>query len=251
MIQAETTASEIVEELLAYLSTGKKYTESDLSLRKLEAKAKALSKVDIREGYILLAACSMLWGNYSDMKNRYQIARDQGLNAEQRLNHALTLSHAGFFKDAAEIVNNAAPSASDPIAAAHKAMMCCQFNLAEQLYEKASKMQLTPAEDNDFHVIPTMSNVAKEAEITDSQTVLIADIAGEVMRSNGVYQKGEADFAIYPKDNGSSDLIVTTFSIAASYEKASEMTFAYAEKLILEGWDKSNFIIRFRGESAE
>lgn len=251
MIQANTTASEIVEELLPYLGSGKKYPENDVQLLKLEAKAKTLSKVDIREGYILLAACSMFRGKFAEMRSRYQIAKEQGLDPGQRLNHAITLSHAGFFIEAVEIVKHAAPALSDPIFAAHKAMMCCQFNLAGTLFDKASKMQLSTQKDSNFHVIPTMVNAAKEALIDDSQAALQAELAGEIMRSNNVYQKGEADFSIYPKDDGGSELIVATLNIPASYDKASDMTFSYAEKLILNGWDKSNFIIRFRGDSVE
>lgn len=250
MIQPSTIASELADELLPFLGSGLKYPADDKNLLILEAKAKQLSKANSRVGYVFLAACSMLKGNFEEMRSRFKIAENQGLEPGSKLNHGITLSHAGFFIEASDLIANAALAMPDPIFAAHKAMSCAQFKLAYDLYNKASKMKLLASEDSDFHAIPGIYAVAKEALVDDTQAAKQADLAGEVMRDNNVYHKGEVDITSCPKDFDDLELIVATFRVPVSYEKASDMNFSYAEKVISKGWEKSNFIIRFCGDTA-
>lgn len=251
MIQANTIASEIIDELLPFLETGKQYSANDSDILKLEAKAKTLSKVDIRDGYILLATCSMLRARYAEMRDRYKTATDQGLDAGKKLNYVICLTHAGFYLEASEILKSSAMSLPDPVFAAHKALMSYQFTLALELYEKALKMQLKPQNDTTFYAIPALQKKAVNGQITDHQTALLSELAGEVMRKNNVYHKGEADLTTFPRDDGQGDVIVATLNVPTSYDIASEMNFSFAEMLVSKGWDDSNFIIRFCGDSSE
>lgn len=247
MIQPQTIASELIDELYHFLKSGKKYSNSDHKLAQLEAKAFLLAKANAGEGYVMLAACSMLKGNFAEMNNRYKIAVNQSLSAVQKLNHATTLCHAGFFSEASEIISDVAHSTADPILVAHKAMMCYQFSLAGELFEKATKMKLSANGDDNFLAIPS---IVSAVNLPDSQILDQVNLAGEIMRKSNVFQKGEADLSISPKDDGQSECVLATFNIPVSFDDASDMNFSFAEQVIKNGWQHNNFIVRFCGDFA-
>lgn len=248
MLNPLTIANELSDSIVLLLRTGKQYSPDDRDLIALEAEAKKLSKVKPAEGYVLLAGCSMLRGDFNQMDQRYQIATNQGIDAGDRLNYATFIRHAGFYSEAAAVVNQAADSLSDPVFSAHKGMMCLNFDVASKMLQKGLRMQVISESSQDYQGILGLINAALAAKLDQSVALKIADLAGEVMRERRVFHKPTSEIGSFHSENEGGTFIVTTFSVPTSYEDASEMTSELADKIFASGIELPNFAIRFRGD---
>lgn len=241
----QTISGEIIDEIMAFLASGQQYGNDDHKLTALEHRAKQLARTDSRDGYIALAAISMLRGDFSEMKSRYVIATNQGLSAEQKLNHATTLAHAGFYTEAAAILNSIVDLVKNPGFAAAKAILCFQFQTAVKLVAKAEAMKLPPLNEIKDPLMG-MSAITKKLGLDDAYLARLADCAGEVLRESKVFYKNLPAFNV-SLVNEDGEFIVATYDVPVSCEKASEMTFSLAEKLFAQGMNVEHFGFRFRG----
>jgi len=248
MPQPQTASNALTDKIVSLLETGSQFKQNDSSLNELEHQSKQLAKANVAEGYIALAAISMLKGNFDEMRSRYAIARNQGLSPGQRLNYATALCHSGFFSEAQDIIKSSLDSLPDPLFAAAKAVMGFQFQLAIEMLAKADRLKLPIPEDfvNFKQIIIEMEDLLTKAGIDNATLVQSADLAGEVMREHHVYFKIMPLFSYSKNDDGVYN-ICTTFFVPTSFENASEMTYSYAEKMLSKGIGHDNFIIRFRG----
>lgn len=246
MLQPNTIAKELNNDLELLLKSGTQYTQDDASLGRLEHQAKQLSKANPKDGYLILAAASMLKGNFNEMRERYKIACNQGLSAGQKINYATTLSHAGFFSEAAPLVKGAASTFSTPFFLVLKAALCFQFRFATEIFDRAISQNLTPSE-SDIDVRSQFGDVTRIAGVDDMVLAQLADLAGEVMREHHVFFKNFPKLSFSSNDNG-IEFVIASFPVPTSFEDASEMTLSFAEKMIANGIKTENFFIRFCGE---
>jgi hypothetical protein len=248
MLKPLTIANELADSLVLLLETGKIYSSNDKQLHTLEVGAKKLSKVDPAEGYILLAGCSMLRGDFGEMTERYKIACNQGLTPADRLNYAVFLRHAGFYSEASNVVNQVADSYESPVYSAHKGMMCLNFDVARKMLQKGVKMQLISESSDEYLSMMGVINTVLETKLDQDIAIKIADLAGEVLRERNVFHKPEAIIGTFPSDDEVGGFIVATFKIPTSFETASDMTSELADKIFASGIELPNFGIRFRGD---
>jgi hypothetical protein len=245
MLRPLTSANEITDNIVSLLESGLQYSLDDVPLTKLEHRAKQLSKANIAEGYVALAAISMLRGEFDEMRSRYEIARNQGLGPGQQLNYATTLCHAGFFSEAAPIVSKVADSLPDPYFSSVKAAMCFQFQVSIAMFDKANREKL--AAPADFASFITDIKTIASVGIDDATLVKLADLAGEVMREHKVFFKIMPLLSFCPTSEGDM-YVVVAYPVPVSFEDASEMTISFAQKMFSKGMNSENLLIRFRGE---
>jgi hypothetical protein len=247
MVQPKTIASEINENIELLLGSGLQYTQENDLLIKLERQSKNLSKVNLADGYLALSAASMLTGDFNKMRERYEIAKNQGLTSGQRINYVTTLSHAGFFTEAATILKGAHSTFSDHFFAAIKALLCFQFQIFIEVFDKAISQNLTPSKE-DIEMRETIGNVIKISDIDDPALAKLADLAGEVMREHHIYFKNFPTLRFCLNDDG-VDFVIASFPVPVSFEDASEMTLAFAEKVFTRGLANDKFLVRFSGQA--
>jgi hypothetical protein len=251
MLKPLTIANDLADSVVSLLETGKQFSPEDKQLLSLEFEAKKLAKADPAEGYILLAGCSMLRADFNEMDQRYQIAINQGLSAANRLNYSVFVRHAGFYSQAAQLVEQAAEAYSDPIISAHKGMMCLNFDVASRMLQKGLKMQLISESSQEYTTMIGVINSVLSTKLDQNVAIKIADLAGEVLRGKSVFHKTEAEIGAFPSDDEVGAFIVATFNVPTSFETASDMTSELADRIFASGIELPNFGIRFRGEREE
>lgn len=249
MLQPNTIAAELHDDLQVLLESGLQYSNENSTLSALEKKSKNLSKVSPAEGYLALATVSMLRGDFSEMRSRYDIALNQGVSAGHKINYVTTLSHAGFFSEAAAMVKKTSETCPAPLIfmAFLKAAACFQFQTSIALFNKAKSQKLIPPEGY-IEMVNTFGDVSRIAGVDDVVLAQLADLAGEVMREHGIYSKSFPTLHKYLNDDG-VDFVVSSFLVPVPYEDASEMTLSFAEKVYMHGLENERFLIRFFGQA--
>lgn len=248
MLQPNTIANEVLDDLQVLLESGLQYATENSTLGGLEKKSKDLSRVSPAEGYLALATVSMLRGDFSEMRSGYGIALNQGLSAAHRINYVTTLSHAGFFSEAATMVKKTSENCPSDLIflAILKAGGYFQFQTSIALFNKAESQKLSPPEGY-IEMLNNFGNVSRIACVDDVILAQLADLAGEVMREHCIYSKTFPTFSKYTNDDG-IDFVVSSFLVPVSYKDASEMTLSFAEKVYTSGLESERFFIRFSGQ---
>lgn len=247
MPQASTISNELINRIEGLLAIGKQYPKDTDFLHQLEHDSKQLCKANASDGYIALAGVSMLRGDFDEMRERYLIANNQSVTADQRLNYVTILSKAGFFSEAAEIANRIKANLNEPIHAFVKTALCFQFSTSTEIFDKALHNGFSPPKGS-VKTRNEFSDISRISGNNDVTLAKLADIAGEVMRERQVFFKAFPIFS-FSTDDAGKELVVASFMVPLTYDDASEMTLRFAEKIISRGISNDNFYFHFRGHA--
>lgn len=246
----QTTSADLGAQLATLLQINRRQDPASREILRIEADAKKLAKVDPAEGYTVLSVLSGLCHDIEQMKNRFRIARNQGVSARQEMNYATILAHTGLCSESAAVLAAHADKSDDLAHALHVAAGSLQYQLCDKLYEKviSLKLDLDESDRLTFERIRFVAASARESQVTDNDLALIGDEAGAVMRSHGVSRCDVLKFATFIDDDG-RPCACQSLKVPVSYAEASEMNMELAERMVLSSMfdQKPHIVFRFVG----
>lgn len=246
----QTTSADLGAQLDTLLQINRRQDPASREISQIEAEAKKLSKVDPAEGYTILSVISGLCHDTEQMKNRFNIARNQGVSARQEMNYATILARTGLCSESAAVLAAHADKSDDLAHALHVAAGALQYQLCDNLYEKINRLKLD-IDDSDRLIFERVKNIAasaRESQVTDKDLALMGDEAGAVMRNHGISRCDFLKFAAFIDDDG-RPCACQSLKVPVSYAEASEMNMELAERMVLNGMfeQKPQIVFRFLG----
>jgi len=235
MIHPQTIANELMSELNALLGSAKKYGESDeITLKRFEAKARQLLKVNPVEGHNVLSTLSQLRGDLQKAVEHIDIALNLKAAAVLECNKASLLINFGKFLEAQRLFKSGATPERGEFTNRWRLGVCCgAWHILNDFCVVAKRMHLDLA-NVDQALIGRVVQLMDQNSIADQDLGGMLEIAGSILREERMYFVGQGpDIFVWDQD-AIEKYVTITFHLPVTSRRAIELDRELGRRLFAE-----------------
>ena len=232
VVAPQTKYGQIIDAVNERLRTGKPVGEHDVFwFNRLKQDAERLLKIDPADGHIALAALMQLKWDEDKASYHVRCAKTARPTIGTTTQEVALLSNFGRFSKASPLLEEALDPRNGFFVDNYLAALSCgAFRAASANLRKAIDMEIN-LPDLPVDAVNKAINVLSAAEITDEQTAMALDVAGEILRERKLFWIGESVEVNVDDDPGHLPTVFFTFRIRETAEIAASMTYELYERL--------------------
>lgn len=191
MIHPQTTGNELVAELNVLLTSARKYGEVDeVTVKRFEAKAKQLLKVNAVEGHNVLSMLYQLKGDLGRAIEHIDAALNLTTAALLECNKAAILTNFGKFLEAQRWFASGAKPERGEFTNRWRVGTCSgSWHVLEEFCSTANRLAIDLT-DVDQGLIGRVTRLMNENSMTDQDLGRILDVAGSMLRREKIFFVG-------------------------------------------------------------
>ncbi len=235
MIRPQTTGNELIAELNILLGSARKYGETDeVGLRRFEAKAKQLLKVNAVEGHNVLSMLYQLKGDLGRAIEHIDAALDLTSAALLECNKAAILTNFGKFLEAQQWFASGAKPERGEFTNRWRVGTCSgSWHMLEEFCSAANRLALDLT-NVDQELIGRVTRVMDESSITDRDLGRIQDVAGSMLRQEEMFFIGAGPEVFVWDQDALEKHISITFRLPVTARRAIELDRELGHRLFDE-----------------
>jgi hypothetical protein len=225
-----------MSELNALLGSARKYGESDeITLKRFEAKARQLLKVNPAEGHNVLSTLFQLKGDLQKAVEHIDIALNLKAAAVLECNKASLLANFGKFLEAQRLFKSGATPERGEFTNRWRLGACCgAWHVLNDFCVVAKRMELDGFTNVDQALISRVVQLMDQNSITDQDLGGMQEIAGSILREERMYFVGLGpDVFVWDQDPIEKYLAIT-FRLPVTSRRAIELDRELGRRLFAE-----------------
>ncbi len=228
------TIANEVNQRLSHLVTSARgfFPADDFSVRRLAGELDKLMHVDAVNAYLFKSGLAQLIGDEKAMRRYLDCAGKLSSDPAVQRQAAGSLINLGFFSEAQpQFIKASDPRRGQYSIGIVLGICCGAFSATVTLMEQADKLNIETPNGIRATAMKAHSILASEG-ITDEHVGQILDVAGDIMREQGLFYQG-LEPSILPVDDAElGRCVYFTFLLAASAERVVEMQYDLTCRLV-------------------
>lgn len=234
----ESKAVELIDRINAFISEGK--TPDDLTLYSLKRDANSLLSYDAASAHMILGMLAATVGNKAELEKHHEISLRLGVSPYiGNLNFMTSLQNAGYYSAALEYARKAFRAEADPEIIRSLVKLntfCLRFEEAIKYMEQLVKLNKQMEDHSLVSILKSISPLLSKNALRDDDLAKISEIAQDLIYKENILSLGISASLC---SEGGAEWVAVEHFVACSPQKAAEINFQLAEKLMDSGVDSA------------